>query len=144
VSIKTDNNIIKPYMQIRSDKANDAETLLHELLHSYTWPYLYAWAKQLAWDIEITDPAQKQRAIEHFRTIKTLYDQARAWWHSVINWSSIEDNIDEFVANVTQKNSVQKLTELWIYEPLMAELKKHKEAIRSLEIPFTVPVKKVA
>ena len=133
------NYVIKPHMQIRKDKVDDAETVLHELIHSYTHPYLYAWCEQLMWRIEITDPIQKKRSIDHFDVINSIYTQAKNQWYKVINWSSIEDSISEFVANVTKDTSIVELKKLWLYEPLIAELKKHKDLITSLEIPFTLP-----
>lgn len=139
VDISPKNYVIKPYMQIRTDKVDDAETTLHELLHSYTHPYLYAWCEQLNWRIEITDPLQKQRSINHFIAINKLYKKAKDAGYKVINWSSIEESITEFVANLTKDTSVVELKRLWIYEPMMAELKKHKEWITSLEIPYTLP-----
>lgn len=144
VHIINENNIIKPFMQIKETKKNDTETKLHELIHSYTHPYLFAWEQQKLWNINITNDAQRTRAVEHFDSIKLLYNEAVGNWYTAINGTSIEDNMSEFIANLTNAWSVEQLKKLNIYDRLTAELKKHINSISSLEIPYTVVVKNTA
>jgi hypothetical protein len=137
VEVIDDGAKVSPKMQIKNTKQDDGETLLHELLHYYTFPYLYAGERQKKWQIEIADATQKKRAVELFDTMKRLRKEATNKWFKVINGSSIEDTITEFVATITQPDSAKKLKDIDLYDNVIDELKKHIAWISTVDIAYT-------
>lgn len=137
-SVKTENNIIKPYLTVQRDKTSD-ELLLHELIHVYTMPALTAVRYAEESDSIIVDPASTSmvnmtKAKDFHDKLIHLYNEAKQKWYSVVNWVSIEDDIDEFCANITNKKSIGELKRLWIYDRLYALITDHIASIPSLHI----------
>ncbi len=128
--------VLKPKMQIAITHQDHPETIVHETIHGFSHPYLYAWKLLKEWKISISDPKQAALVKEHYSTVTNLYKKAKEKGYKVINGSSVEDNVMEFIANLSNAESVKELKKLWLYDPLLWAYKNLVNSAESLEIPY--------
>jgi uncharacterized membrane-anchored protein len=105
-------------MQIVESHQNHPKTVIHETIHGFTHPYLYAQKLVNEGVISISDPKQAFLAKELYSTVTKLYEKATKKGYKVINGESVEDNAMEFVANLSNEESVKELKRIGLYDPL--------------------------
>lgn len=136
VSLKKEPTKISPRMFIKTTSKDDSEIVLHELIHYYINPYLEAAINQKNWDIKI-NAAQENAAITLYDSLHALYTEAKSKNYNVINWTSVVESMEEFVATITHNSSVEKLKELWLYDRLFHIIKTHIDTITSDTVTFS-------
>jgi len=132
-----ENNIISPHIIVQKNHKTNYTVLLHEYVHAVTHPYILAWdilANNA--NIDIPDSKIKQDVVSHYTAIKKLYDEAKSKKYTTINGESVEESIAEFCAIITHKKSTEQLKTLWLYDRLIAEIKRHTVTINTLKIPL--------
>lgn len=136
VSMSAINNSIVPSMKIKTSHKDNAEILLHELLHYYVNPYLYGAKEHRKWNLKV-NPPQLDIALRLYDSLYTLYVEAKNKWFNVINWISIEDSLEEFVATMTNATSVTDLKRLGLYDRLFNIIQTHVSSISSHSVACT-------
>lgn len=137
-TVKPDNNdVLSPRIVIQKAHATNYTVLLHEYVHAITHPYILAWdiLEKNAY-VDIPDSNIKQNVINHYNTIKSLYEEAQSKGYKTINGESVEESIAEFCANITNKKSTEALKSIWIYDRLIAEIERHTKTVTTLKIPL--------
>lgn len=136
VSMSAINNSIVPSMKIKTSHKDNAEILLHELLHYYINPYLYGAKEHKKWNLKV-NPPHYDIAMKLYDSLNSLYIEAINKWFNVINWISIENSLEEFVATITNAGSVAELKRLWLYDRLFYIIQDHISSIPSHSVPCT-------
>lgn len=100
------------------------EVWTHELWHYFTIPALVEYKKSI-----------ENNTICHFNALNftkgmlKLYDDSKKLGYSPINGVSIHDNLNEFVVNITNEESVRKLKRIGIFDEYFIIQKKWMKSI---------------
>ncbi len=136
VSLKKEPTKISPRMFIKTASKDDSEIVLHELIHYYINPYLEAAIQQKNGNIKI-NAAQENSALTLYDSLHSLYTEAKSKGYNVVNWTSVVESMEEFVATITNNSSVEKLKELWLYDRLFNIIQTHIDVITTDTITFS-------
>lgn len=109
---------------LRFDGIPSPEVWTHELWHYFTIPALVDYKNSIL-----------NKKICNFNTLNfskgmiNLYEKSKEFGYSPINGVSIHDNVNEFVVNITNEKSVEKLKKLGIFDEYFTIQKNWMESI---------------